>query len=123
MQERAKTLEELAESMAFYFRPPDSYDEEGVRKHFAKPGVAGLLGKCVEVLSSIPEWTIEACDRAYTELAQREGVGRGKLIHPTRLALSGKTFGPGLFDIMYVLGKDETISRLKDAIKFINTLE
>jgi glutamyl-tRNA synthetase len=123
MQERAKTLEELAESMAFYFRPPDSYDEEGVRKHFAKPGVAGLLEKCVEVLSSIPEWTIEACDRAYTELAQREGVGRGKLIHPTRLALSGKPFGPGLFDIMYVLGKDETISRLKDAIKFINTLE
>jgi glutamyl-tRNA synthetase len=109
--------------MAFYFRPPDSYDEEGVRKHFAKPGVAGLLGKCVEVLSSIPEWTIDACDRAYTELAQREGVGRGKLIHPTRLALSGKTFGPGLFDIMYVLGRDETISRLNDAIKFIETLQ
>ena len=77
----------------------------------------------MEVLSSIPEWTIENCDRAYTRLAQREGVGRGKQIHPTRLALSGKTFGPGLFDIMYVLGKDETISRLKDAIKFINTLE
>jgi glutamyl-tRNA synthetase len=119
MQERAKTLEELAHYMAFYFKPPETYDEKGVNKHFAKPGVAGLLEKCVEVLSRMPEWTIEACDQAYTELAEKEGVSRGKLIHPTRLALSGITFGPGLFDIMFVLGKDETVSRLKAAIKFI----
>ena len=119
MQERARTLEEMAENMAFYFRPPESYDEKGVKKHFAQPEVAGLLEKCVEVLSRMPEWTLEACDRAYTDLAQREGISRGKLIHPTRLALSGITFGPGLFDIMYVLGKDETISRLNTAIGFI----
>jgi len=122
MQERARTLEDLAESMEFYFRPPGSYDEKGVKKHFAKPNVAGLLQKCTEVLSRMPDWSLEACEHAYTSLAQSEGIGRGKLIHPTRLALSGKTFGPGLFDIMYVLGRDETISRIGAAIQFINKL-
>ncbi len=122
MQERARTLEDLAKGMDYYFRPPDSYDEKGVKKHFAKADAQELLEKCAERLSHISCWTLENCDQAYTEIAQKKGIGRGRLIHPTRLALSGKTFGPGLFDIMHVLGKTETISRLRTAIQFINEL-
>ncbi len=120
MQDRARTLEDLAKSMDYYFEPPKVYEQKGVKKHFSKPGVARLLKKCVETLSVMSDWTLQNCEQAYTDLAKEEDIGRGRLIHPTRLALSGKTFGPGLFDIMYILGKEETISRLNAAIKFIN---
>ena len=45
------------------------------------------------------------------------------MIHPTRLALSGKTVGPGLFELMYVLGKDESVSRLTAAVKYIENMQ
>ena len=123
LQERAKTLEELAEASAFYFRLPCTYDEKGVRKFFLKPNVAELLEKGAEVLSRVSDWNLESCEKVYRDLIEKEGIKGGVLIHPTRLALSGKTVGPGLFDLMYVLGKDETISRLHAAVRFIRGLQ
>ncbi len=119
MQERAKTLEELAENTKFYFNPPKAYDEKGVKKFFKKPNVSELLEKGAEALSHVSDWSLESCEKAYRDLIAKEGIKGGKIIHPTRLALSGKTVGPGLFDIMYVLGKEETIARIKRGIQFI----
>jgi nondiscriminating glutamyl-tRNA synthetase len=123
LQERARTLEELAEASAFYFRLPSAYDEKGVRKFFTKPNVAGLLEKGAEVLSGLSDWSIESCEKAYRNLIDDEGIKGGELIHPTRLALSGKTVGPGLFELMYVLGKDESVSRLTAAVKYIENMQ
>ena len=94
---------------------PKTYDEKGVKKFFSKPNVAELLDKGADALMSLAEWNEKNCEAAYRELIDREGIKSGELIHPSRLALTGKTVGPGLFEIMVVLGQDETVSRLRSA--------
>ena len=56
---------------------------------------------------------------AYRNLSAELGVSTGEIIHPTRLALSGRTMGPGLFELMAVLGKQKTLHRLERAVQFI----
>ncbi len=120
LQERSQTIEELVESSSFYFGlPVTAYDEAAVKKLFTKIGIAGLLRKGATALQGVTEWNLENEEKAYRDLIEREGLKGGDLIHPTRLALTGKTVGPGLFEIVDILGKDEVVSRLNTAAAFI----
>ena len=58
----------------------------------------------------------EDFENALHKTAEELGIGNGKLIHPTRLAVSGISTGPGIFDLLYILGKDEVIERMKIAL-------
>jgi glutamyl-tRNA synthetase len=122
LQERSQTLEELVESSRFYFglaTDGSAYDEAAVRKLFTKPGIADLLRKGAAALGALTEWNLETEEKAYRDLIEREGIKGGDLIHPTRLALTGKTVGPGLFEIVDILGKDESVARLNAAAAYI----
>ncbi len=122
LQERSQTLEELVESSRFYFglaTDGSAYDEAAVRKLFTKPGIADLLRKGAAALGALTEWNLEIEEKAYRDLIEREGIKGGDLIHPTRLALTGKTVGPGLFEIVDILGKDESVARLNAAAAYI----
>lgn len=126
LQERSQTVEELVESSKFYFQAPAfgaesglPYDEAAVKKLFGKPGIAGLLRKGAATLAGVSEWSLENEEAAYRSLIEKEGIKGGDLIHPTRLALTGKTVGPGLFEIVDILGKDECVARLERAAAFI----
>ncbi len=122
LQERSQTIEDLVESSRFYFglaSDGSAYDEAAVRKLFSKPGIAALLRKGAAALSEVGVWDIENEEKAYRDLIEREGLKGGDLIHPTRLALTGKTVGPGLFDIVDILGKDKAVARLNTAADFI----
>lgn len=119
LQERAKTLEEMAVMSWYFFLEPREYEEKGVRKFFARPGVSDLLQKGVKELSDISDWSAETCEKVVRDLIERENVKSGDLIHPIRLALTGQTTGPGLFEIMDILGKDQTLTRLNKAIEYI----
>jgi glutamyl-tRNA synthetase len=70
----------------------------------------------VEELEKAPAFTTQSIEEALRILAEQLGVGAGKLIHPTRLALSGKVVGPGLFEMMELLGKDRVVRRLRTAV-------
>lgn len=122
LQERSQTVEELVESSRFYFRLPEGdvvYDEAAAEKLFDKPGMASLLRKGAVALAAVAEWTLEAEEKTYRDLIEQEGLKGGDLIHPTRLALTGKTVGPGLFEIIDILGKDEAVARLNRAASYI----
>jgi glutamyl-tRNA synthetase len=122
LQERSQTLEELVESSRFYFglaSDGSAYDEAAVRKLFTKPGIPGLLRKGAGALAGVAEWNLENEEQAYRDLIEKEGLKGGDLIHPTRLALTGKTVGPGLFEIVDILGKDAVVSRLNAAADYI----
>lgn len=119
LRERSKTVDEMVESSVFFYRAPADYDEAGTKKLFTKVGVAALLRKGAVVLSEVADWTLENVEASYRSLIEREGIKGGDIIHPTRLALSGKTVGPGLFEIIDILGKDEAVARLKKAASFV----
>jgi glutamyl-tRNA synthetase len=119
---RVKTLAEVADASEYFYIDDFSYDEKGVRKHFRKENSVEYLEKAAEKLTALQNFDLETTERAYRELSEELGVKAGKIIHPTRLALSGRTMGPGLFDIMVILGKDKTLQRLDRAVQYIENL-
>lgn len=113
-KERAYTLVQLADAMRFFYEKPTVYDAKGVTKHFG-PGAAERLETLAEYLNRVDAWNHDALLAAYDALSQELAVKRAELIHPTRLAVTGRTVGPGLFELVALLGQDETIARLREA--------
>ncbi|MDN5331809.1 MAG: nondiscriminating glutamyl-tRNA synthetase [Tepidanaerobacteraceae bacterium] len=118
-RDRAKTLDELADSIAFFLKDVDEYEEKGVRKHFEKENAAELLLKGAEALEELERFDKEQAEIAFRSLADAMGVKAAELIHPTRLAITGRTVGPGLFDIIELLGREETARRMRKAARWI----
>ena len=63
----------------------------------------------------LDEWTVSSIEERIREVAETAGIGLGKVAQPLRAALTGRTTSPGIFDVLFLLGKEETLSRLKDA--------
>ncbi len=118
---RVKTLQELTDAASYFFREVESYDEKGAAKHF-KPATAPILEQCIVAVASLPQYTAAAAEAAYNQLAAESGLALGKFIHPTRLALTGRTVSPGMFDVMELLGRERTLARLRRALAYIKTL-
>lgn len=121
VRERVHTLAELTDAVSYFYRPVIEYDPKGVRKHFARPGVADLLKEAHSRLETVDPWNLETTEAAYRRLIDERGIKGGDLIHPTRLALTGRTVGPGLFDVMVLLGKTETLRRLDQAVRMLRS--
>lgn len=118
-RDRAKTLVELADGVRYFFQDDWGYDEKGVRKHFAPAGTAERLQQARERVANVQPFSSEALEGAYRTLADELGVKAAQLIHPTRLAVSGRTIGPGLFELMALLGREKCLARLDRAIAFV----
>lgn len=119
VRERVRTLQELAEASRYFFNDITEYDEKGIKKYFTQENVKTLLIKGKECLSRISEFNVENTEKAYRELIQELNIKGGQIIHPTRLALTGRTASPGLFDVMALLGKERCLNRIEKAIQFI----
>ncbi|MDD4570747.1 MAG: glutamate--tRNA ligase, partial [Tepidanaerobacteraceae bacterium] len=118
-RDRAKTLDELADSIAFFFKDVTEYQEKGVRKHFSKENAVKLLTLGAEALEQLEEFTHDKTEETFRNLTADMGLKAAELIHPTRLAISGRTIGPGLFDIIVILGKEKTVNRMRKAAQWI----
>lgn len=116
MKERARTLNQLVEHSRFFFSDQFVFDEAGVRKRLLKPeGMADILVRLADSLDTVTPWTAEAIEVAFRASADTQGVAHGTAIHGTRVAVSGQTVGPGLFDLLAVLGRGRTTARLRAA--------
>ncbi len=116
MKERINFISELLTFSVYFFKDPETYDPEGVKKRWtaaAKGHLAELAGR-LEKLEVFNHDDIEKIFRAYSE---EIGIKASELIHPTRLAISGMTLGPGLFDLIDVLGKETVVRRMHKAVE------
>lgn len=114
MRERAQVYPDYVEGCRYFYEAPRAYDESTVKKRW-KDDSAPLLGEYRQRLESCA-WdlpTLESELRAVTEAA---GAGAGRLIHPVRLAVSGVGGGPGLFELLWILGRQECLARMQRAI-------
>lgn len=114
VRDRVKTLVEVVEAATYFFIDDWEYEEKGAQKYFT-PQAAELLAQAGERLAAVEPFTVEAAETAYRQLAEELGIKTSALFHPTRLALTGRTMGPGLFGIMVVLGKEKCLERLARA--------
>jgi glutamyl-tRNA synthetase len=116
---RSKRLVDIAENAAYFFNDPEKYEEKAERKYFSKDS-AGYLKSIVEKVKTLDGFSQSTIENAYAEIAASAGIMVAALIHPTRLAISGVSFGPGLFELMEVLGKEAVVRRIEKAINKIN---
>lgn len=119
VRNRVKTLVELAEAMAYFFSDVTEYDEKGLHKYFARPDAAELLRRGRDCLERLDCFDIHHTEAAYRQLIEDLAIKSGDLIHPTRLALTGRLESPGLFEVMALLGKDRCLARMNRAIDYI----
>jgi glutamyl-tRNA synthetase len=115
---RSKTLEEMAEISLFYFADDIDYEEKAAKK-FLKPAVLEALRLLETQFEKIKDFTEENLENAFKAVMEQTGLKLGKIAQPVRVALTGKTASPGIFEVTAILGKDRVISRLKKAIRFI----
>jgi len=115
-RERAKTVKEMAANSLFFFRPPGSYDEKAVRKH-VNGEITSLLATASAELGSLADWTAPAIHTLVSDLAARKDLPLGKLAQPLRLAVCGGTVSPPIDATLAILGKEQTLSRLRTAVE------
>ena len=113
LKERAKTLVELVESARYLFADrPLVLDDKAAGLLTADART--LLSDISDELKSVEPWTVEATERVVRAFAERRGIKLGGVAQPIRAALTGRTTSPPIFDVLAVLGKSESLSRLRD---------
>ena len=113
---RARTVDDIVRQAGPYFRDAIEYDPEAEAKQWKdRPATAELLGDVRATLASLSSWDAAAMEEALRALAERRGVAAGKLLQPLRVALTGLTVSPGIFDVLIMLGRDRSLQRLDAA--------
>jgi glutamyl-tRNA synthetase len=114
LRERGKTLRELVEVGRFYFEQPREYESKAAAKLFTPTGVE-RLGVLIDRLTTVEPFTAPALEALYRELVEAMGLKLVDLAQLTRLAVTGRTASPPLFDVLALLGRDEALARLRAA--------
>jgi glutamyl-tRNA synthetase len=121
---RARTVTGIAEQVVPYLSDPVVYDSDAVQKQWKNSAEAGdRIQKIRDHLPSENDWTHDALEKSLRQLAEQEGVGAGKLIHPLRVAVVGNSASPGIFDVMKLLGRARTIRRIDDALAQLSQMK
>ncbi len=115
IKERANFVSEFWEMSDFFFETPTSYDEKASKNW--KEETPELMNKLIEVLNSIEDFTSINIETIVKNWMTENEIGMGKIMQPFRLSLVGALRGPHLFDIVEVIGKEETVSRIEKAVE------
>ncbi|MEZ5708843.1 MAG: glutamate--tRNA ligase [Blastomonas sp.] len=115
MKTRARDLNELADGARFLFRSrPIAMDDKALS--LLEGDGIGVLQKIQPVLADQSQWTLEALEAEVKQLAEADGAGLGTFAQPLRAALTGQARSPGIFDVLVLLGREESLARIQDAI-------
>jgi len=114
-RERCKTLKEMAAASRFFFEAPASYDVKAASKHLTKD-TAPFVEQSIAALESESRWDAPAIHQAIQAVAESAGVALGKVAQPLRVAVSGGTVSPPIDRTLEILGRDETLGRLRRAL-------
>jgi len=118
MKERVSFIKEFITNCQYFYMAPDEYEQKAIEKNWNAETPLHLK-KIQEVFTSLQNPGKADFEHALASVAAELNIGKGNLIHPLRLALSGISTGPGVFDIAAILGKDEVIKRIGTALEKI----
>jgi len=116
LKTRAKKLLDILDEGNYFFEDEFSYDDKGFNKYFKGDNTIRHLNTVLRIIQNLPVFMADTLEEHFRNMATELGIKAGELIHPTRLALSGKTNTPGLFEVMEILGRERCIKRLERAI-------
>jgi glutamyl-tRNA synthetase len=114
VQEKAQTLAEVWPLIRFAFEPP--VDDPKAWQKVMKPGVEATLEAVREALEDAGSFDADGVESALAPLPERLGLGAGKVYQPIRVAITGSTVSPGIFESVALLGREEALSRIEAAL-------
>jgi glutamyl-tRNA synthetase len=117
MQDRTKTYAEVPYFAGFFFTEEFHYDDMAVKNRLKKEGVAELLTEMMNQFTALDDFTAAKAEEATRRIASAHGMPLSQISYPLRVAVSGLLMGPGLFEMLEVLGKERVISRLNRTLQ------
>ncbi len=114
---RIKTLGEFKQEVSYFLNDKLEYDAGQLAKLSHRPNVKENLAKFRDTLLGLNEFTILNTEEVLRNLAKELNISAGELIHPSRFILTGRTVGPGIFDVFELLGKDRVLKRFANALE------
>ena len=122
LKERAKTVLEMADFAEFYYRDEVIYDEKAAEK-FLTPETSSVLESLIAKLQPISDdgFKHDGIEKAFKDITEEKGLKLKEIAQPVRVALTGSTISPGIFEVIEVLGRGETVKRLQRAIDSVSS--
>lgn len=115
VQERTKLLPEAGSQVTFLFEDFEDYDEKSWDKVMTKDGVDSVLDAGISAIGDISDWSVESVEAALRAVPEKLGIGAGKTFQPLRVAVTGSSVSPPLFESITALGQERTLERLQRA--------
>jgi glutamyl-tRNA synthetase len=116
VKEKIRLFKDVPDWISYFFTEDFPFDGEAVEKTLRKPGALDRLGALRESFSKQTEWTAVSLEAALKQLAAETGCKAGDLVHPARVAVSGRSIGPSLYHMLEVMGKDRVLQRIQRAL-------
>ena len=116
LKPRSKSLNEFISQSKYFFTSPDSFDQDESQKAWPDNSTTAIVTLSYEYLKTFECWNSDFIEKEIKKFASENSFGAGKVIMPLRLAVFGALNGPSLFEIMHILGKNETLSRIQTAL-------
>jgi glutamyl-tRNA synthetase len=118
---RARAVGDIVRQAAPYFVAEIPYEEQAARQHWKDAAAtADLLRATRERLATVEPWTPEAMEATLRELAGARGTAAGKIFQPLRVALTGTSVSPGIFEVLVVMGRELALRRLDNAVRWLD---
>jgi glutamyl-tRNA synthetase len=117
-QERARTLVEMAEISAFFYRDLDAYDENAARKHL-RSAARAPLEKMRDALATLDEWKVERLHQVVVDVASSLDLNLSKVAQPLRVAVVGRAASPGIDVTLYLVGREACLRRIDRVLNYI----
>jgi glutamyl-tRNA synthetase len=121
LQPRSKTLKDLAADARFYFQDDLPYDPKAAGK-FLRAEAAGPLKQLIAEMQKIDRFSEANLEAAFKSVMEKTGLKLGKIAQPVRVALTGRSASPGIFEITEIIGKQRVLERLRRAVEYIENL-
>ncbi|MCA1750197.1 MAG: glutamate--tRNA ligase [Flavobacteriales bacterium] len=116
MKERASFIREMAENGPYFFAAPTDYDEKTVKKKW-KEQTAHIMRKLTTEFKGVEDFSAINLENVFKSFLEKEGVGMGAVLPNLRVLVTGEGMGPGMFDVMSLLGKAESVERIEKGIE------
>ena len=121
MKSRPRTIPALAGQVSPFFAETIDYESSAVDRFWTEPKEASnALRDLGSVFDQLDEWSLESLETVTRALAERLGVGAGRLINPLRVALMGQGVRPGIFEVVLAMGRDRVKERIVAATGFLD---
>ena len=114
---RSRTVDDVVAQAAPYFGDSVALDADAVAKQWKDAGTRELLAEARDALAGVPDWSTTPLEDSLRPVAEHRGIGAGKLFQPLRVALTGSSVSPGIFDVLVLLGRERSLRRIDDALR------